>query len=102
MARTPRDDRPDVDYPVAVDHVIGVVPVDGSRRVPRYQLDDITDVQRGVTRTLATDAAGAYRSWRISDVQYKLDAPVNAHIELFNKYTDADVHNLMAYLQSLR
>jgi len=49
-----------------------------------------------------TDAAGTYRSWRISDVQYKLDAPVNAHIELFNKYTDSDVHNLMAYLQSLR
>ncbi len=49
-----------------------------------------------------TDAAGEYRSWRISDVQYKLDSPVNAHIELFSKYTDADVHNLMAYLQSLR
>jgi cytochrome c oxidase cbb3-type subunit 3 len=48
------------------------------------------------------DAAGTYQSWRISDVQYKVDAPVNAHIELFSKYTDADVHNLMAYLQSLR
>jgi cytochrome c oxidase cbb3-type subunit 3 len=48
------------------------------------------------------DAGGTYRSWRISDVQYKVDAPVNAHIELFSKYTDADVHNLMAYLQSLR
>jgi len=48
------------------------------------------------------DAGGMYRSWRIRDVQYKLDAPVNAHIELFSKYNDADVHNLMAYLQSLR
>ncbi len=48
------------------------------------------------------DAAGTYQSWRISDVQYKVDAPVNAHIELFSKYSDADVHNLMAYLQSLR
>jgi hypothetical protein len=27
---------------------------------------------------------------------------VNAHVELFNKYTDDDIHNLMAYLQSLR
>jgi cytochrome c oxidase cbb3-type subunit 3 len=26
---------------------------------------------------------------------------VNAHVELFSKYTDADVHNLMAYLQTL-
>ena len=48
------------------------------------------------------DPAGSYRSWRTSDVQYKVDAPVNAHVELFNKYTDDDIHNLMAYLQSLR
>jgi cytochrome c oxidase cbb3-type subunit 3 len=48
------------------------------------------------------DATGVYRSWRTSDVQYKVDAPVNAHVEQFSKYTDADVHNLMAYLQTLR
>jgi cytochrome c oxidase cbb3-type subunit III len=48
------------------------------------------------------DATGAYRSWRIGDVQYKVDAPVNAHVELFAKYTDDDIHNLMAYLQTLR
>jgi cytochrome c oxidase cbb3-type subunit III len=48
------------------------------------------------------DPAGSYRSWRTSDVQYKVDAPANAHVELFDKYTDADVHNLMAYLQTLR
>lgn len=48
------------------------------------------------------DPTGAYRSWRTGDVQYKVDAPVNAHVELFNKYTDADIHNLMAYLQTLR
>jgi cytochrome c oxidase cbb3-type subunit 3 len=49
-----------------------------------------------------TDATGTYRSWRTSDVQYKVDAPVNAHVELFSKYTDDDIHNLMAYLQTLR
>ena len=49
-----------------------------------------------------TDAMGTYRSWRIRDVKYKVDASVNAHVELFGKYTDADIHNLMAYLQSLR
>jgi cytochrome c oxidase cbb3-type subunit III len=48
------------------------------------------------------DSAGSYRSWRTGDVQYKVDAPVNAHVELFGKYTDADIHNLMAYLQTLR
>jgi cytochrome c oxidase cbb3-type subunit 3 len=27
---------------------------------------------------------------------------VNAHADLLAKYTDADIHNLMAYLQTLR
>jgi cytochrome c oxidase cbb3-type subunit III len=48
------------------------------------------------------DPVGSYRSWRTGDVKYKVDAPVNAHVELFNKYTDDDIHNLMAYLQTLR
>jgi cytochrome c oxidase cbb3-type subunit 3 len=45
---------------------------------------------------------GTYRSWRTSDVKYTVDAPVNAHIEQFPKYSDADIHDLMAYLQTLR
>lgn len=48
------------------------------------------------------DSTGSYRSWRTRDVQYKADAALNAHVDLFPKYTDADVHNLMAYLQTLR
>ena len=48
------------------------------------------------------DPTGVYRSWRTGDVKYKIDAPVNAHVDLFGRYTDADIHNLMAYLQTLR
>ena len=48
------------------------------------------------------DSGGQYRSWPTSDLQYKVDAPAEAHVDLFSKYTDADVHNLMAYLQTLR
>jgi cytochrome c oxidase cbb3-type subunit 3 len=48
------------------------------------------------------DPAGMYRSWRTSDVKYKVDARINAHVELFSKYTDADIHNVMAYMQTLR
>jgi cytochrome c oxidase cbb3-type subunit 3 len=48
------------------------------------------------------DPTGSYRSWRTSDVQYKVDAPVTAHVDLLSKYKDADIHNLMAYLQTLR
>ncbi len=48
------------------------------------------------------DSSGTYRSWRTRDVHFTIDDPVNAHVDLFSKYTDADVHNLMAYLQTLR
>jgi mono/diheme cytochrome c family protein len=48
------------------------------------------------------DASGTYRSWALPGVKYSVDAPVEAHVELFSKYTDADIHNLMAYLQTLR
>jgi cytochrome c oxidase cbb3-type subunit 3 len=48
------------------------------------------------------DGAGTYRSWPVSAVKVKVDAPVEAHVALFPKYTDADIHNLMAYIQTLR
>jgi cytochrome c oxidase cbb3-type subunit 3 len=48
------------------------------------------------------DSTGTYRSWQTRDVQYQVDGALNAHVELFPKYTDADIHNLMAYLQKLR
>lgn len=45
---------------------------------------------------------GTYRSWPTDDVKYTIDSPVDAHVELFSRYTDNDIHNLMAYLQTLR
>jgi cytochrome c oxidase cbb3-type subunit 3 len=48
------------------------------------------------------DEAGNYRSWPTSTVHYSVDAPVEAHVALFPKYTDDDIHNLMAYMQTLR
>lgn len=47
------------------------------------------------------DSSGTYHSWPTSRVHYKVDAPVEAHVEQFPKYTDDDIHNLMAYLQTL-
>ena len=49
-----------------------------------------------------TDEAGWYQSWPTSQVKYTVNAPAEAHVELLGKYTDDDVHNLMAYLQTLR
>ena len=48
------------------------------------------------------ESDGRYQSWPVSRVKYTVDSPVDAHVEQFSKYTDADIHNLMAYLQTLR
>jgi cytochrome c oxidase cbb3-type subunit 3 len=47
------------------------------------------------------DGDGSYHSWPVSMVKYKVKAPVDAHAELLGKYSDADIHNLMAYLQTM-
>ncbi len=48
------------------------------------------------------DASGHYHSWQVDRVKFKVDSPVDAHADLLAKYTDDDIHNLMAYLQTLR
>ncbi len=48
------------------------------------------------------DMDGMYHSWAVERVKYTVDSPVHAHVEQFAKYTDDDIHNLMAYLQTLR
>ena len=49
-----------------------------------------------------TDRDGVYKSWSTDRVKYTIDSPVDAHVRLFNRYTDNDIHNLMAYIQTLR
>lgn len=48
------------------------------------------------------DNSGKYRSWAAAAVKYTVDDPAEAHVELLPKYSDDDIHNLMAYLQTLR
>lgn len=48
------------------------------------------------------DSNGKYRSWSTADVRFKVTDPAEGHVELLPKYSDDDVHNLMAYLQTLR
>ena len=50
-----------------------------------------------------TDASGNYHSWQRSNgVQVALEDRLAAHRQLLGKYTDADIHNLTAYLVTLR
>jgi cytochrome c oxidase cbb3-type subunit III len=48
------------------------------------------------------DTNGWYHSWPVNAVTFTIDASANAHVDLLGKYTDDDIHNLMAYLQTLR
>jgi cytochrome c oxidase cbb3-type subunit 3 len=48
------------------------------------------------------DTNGWYHSWPLKAVKFTVDDPAEAHAELLAKYTDDDIHNLMAYLQTLR
>jgi cytochrome c oxidase cbb3-type subunit III len=49
-----------------------------------------------------TDASGAYRSWRAGDVTFTINNPLDAHVEQLAKYRDDDMHDVLAYLQTLR
>jgi mono/diheme cytochrome c family protein len=48
------------------------------------------------------DATGAYRSWPRDRVRVEVADPLKGHRELLAKYTDADVHNVTAYLAGLK
>jgi cytochrome c oxidase cbb3-type subunit 3 len=48
------------------------------------------------------DASGWYRSWPVTQVKFKVTDPLEAHSEQLIKYTDEDIHNVLAYLQTLR
>jgi cytochrome c oxidase cbb3-type subunit 3 len=49
-----------------------------------------------------TDANGWRRSWPTSQVTFTVDDRLQAHVEQLGKYTDGDMHDVLAYLQTLR
>jgi cytochrome c oxidase cbb3-type subunit 3 len=48
------------------------------------------------------DDDGWRRTWSTSQVKFAVDDPLDAHAAQLAKYTDADMHNVLAYLQTLR
>jgi cytochrome c oxidase cbb3-type subunit III len=48
------------------------------------------------------DASGATRTWSVNEVKFTVDDPVGAHFDQLGKYSDDDMHNVYAYLQTLR
>jgi cytochrome c oxidase cbb3-type subunit III len=72
-----------------------VITSDGSKYEGKVRQDDEFTI--GIT---CQD--GWYRSWPRSQVKVEIHDPLAAHRELMEHYTDADVHNLFAYLETLK
>lgn len=48
------------------------------------------------------DAGGWYHSWPLDAVKLEVKDPLKAHRELLTRYTDSDMHNMLAYLETLK
>jgi cytochrome c oxidase cbb3-type subunit 3 len=48
------------------------------------------------------DAAGARQTYDKTAVKFKIDDPMSAHFDQLAKYTDADMHNIYRYLDTLK
>ncbi len=68
---------------------------DGTRYEGTVQMEDAFDIG-------LTCSDGWYRSWPKDRVKIELKDPLEAHRKLMTEYTDADIHNLLAYLETLR
>ena len=49
-----------------------------------------------------TDANGWYRSWPTRQVKFIVNDPLQGHADQLGKYSDKDMHDVFAYLQTLR
>lgn len=48
------------------------------------------------------DSSGWYHSYSRKDVKVDVQDPRTEHVKLLPKYTDADMHNVLAYLETLK
>jgi cytochrome c oxidase cbb3-type subunit III len=52
-----------------------------------------------------TDASGEHRSWLFEDekgIKVDVHDPLKAHAEMLHEFTDTDMHNVLAYLETLK
>jgi cytochrome c oxidase cbb3-type subunit III len=48
------------------------------------------------------DSNGWYHSWPLDSVKVEIHDPLTRHRELLDRYTDTDVHNVFAFLETLK
>ena len=82
----------------------------GARRRVRKATFTLTSGQTIVAPAVAEDdfsvtvldPLGARQTYQRSAVKVKVEDPLAAHFEQLGKYTDADMHNVYAYLETLK
>jgi len=48
------------------------------------------------------DSFGTYHSWPVSAITYQVHNPALKHVEIMSRYTDKDMHDVLAYIQTLK
>jgi mono/diheme cytochrome c family protein len=48
------------------------------------------------------EASGRYHTWNRAGLKIEVHDPLATHVDLLQHYTDEDMHNVMAYLETLR
>lgn len=48
------------------------------------------------------DVSGKYRSWPTDEVKFAVDDPIQAHADLLGKYTDQQMHDVFAYIETFK
>ena len=59
-------------------------------------------VTRSEFRVALRDADGTERSWETGSVEFAIDDPISAHFDQLGRYTDQDMHDVYAYLTTLK
>ncbi len=82
-------------YPVGVDSVATITLHSGTVVTGTLKHQDAFSVS-------IVDGDGWYHSWPASQVKVSVKDPLARHRELITQYSNADLHNVFAYLESLQ
>jgi cytochrome c oxidase cbb3-type subunit III len=82
-------------------------PERGARVTATVTLPDGTKIDGGLVHNdefeiAITGPDGWYRSWKLGEVSVAIHDPLAGHKALMVKYTDKDIHNVFAYLETLQ
>ena len=48
------------------------------------------------------DSFGTYHSWPVSAITYTIQDPAQKHVDIMSRYTDKDMHDVFAYIETLK